>query len=250
MNSTTRSKKFLDTICFALGIVLIALIIQLMQWAKGDTVVFPGCGDIIRALISLLSAGSTYEHLSRTMIDFLIGVSIGGVLGLLLGFFGGLSKVFRALIKPLMITLRSLPTIVLIVILMVIAKYVHVPVLASAIVIIPFIYEATATGIETLDKSYLDVYRLESSLSLRVIFFVHIPLISGYLRQAFSNAIGMGIKICVISEYIAGVNNTVGKDIMNSRIQIEFANLYAYAIIMVFLVLAVEAVPLFLTKND
>ncbi len=253
MNSTIQSKpdkRLKDAVCFAFGIVLIALIIQLLRWLKGDALVFPGVVEIGKAFITLLLQKATYQHLFRTLLDFVCGVLAGSFFGIALGFLGGFSKIIRSLLKPVMIALRSIPTIVMIVIIMTLAKYAHVPIITCAIAIVPLLYEATATGIESLDRSYIDVYRLESSISLSVIMRVHVPLISSFLRQALSNAIGIGIKICVICEYIVGVNGTIGKDIMNSRIQIEFANLYAYGVILIFLVLAVEAIPLLLTKNE
>ena len=47
----------------------------------------------------------------------------------------------------------------------------------------------------------LDVYRMNSGFTLRVVFQVYLPLMAGYLRQAYVNAVGMGIKLAVTTEY-------------------------------------------------
>ncbi|MBE5796871.1 MAG: hypothetical protein E7327_05760 [Clostridiales bacterium] len=57
--------KLSDTLTFCLGILLIAALVQLAGWAKGDDLVFPPVDEILRALGRILTTGSTYRLSGR-----------------------------------------------------------------------------------------------------------------------------------------------------------------------------------------
>ena len=161
----------------------------------------------------------------------------------------GLSNFVRQLLKPLMIMLRSIPMIVLVVIIMVLTKYPKVPYIAASLALIPLISEATCEGCRRIDKELIDVYRLNSNFSLRILFSVYLPLMTGYLKQAFINAVGVGIKIIVTTEYLVQSKNSLGKAVYSSAYFNEYQEIYAYALIMIILVLLVTGLPLLFIKK-
>jgi len=84
---------------------------------------------------------------------------------------------------------------------------------------------------------------MNGGFSMQVAVHVYIPMISGYLKQAFINAAGMGLKVAVSAEYLVQIRNSLGKAIYTSGYFSEYAEIYAYAIIMILLVLAITGIP-------
>ena len=80
------------------------------------------------------------------------------------------------------------------------ADYALVPVLASSIILVPMIAEAACEGCLRIDKELIDVYRMNANFNGRVMLHVYLPLMAGYLRQAYVNAVGMGVKLAVSTE--------------------------------------------------
>ena len=142
-----------------------------------------------------------------------------------------------------MTLLRSIPMIVMRVIIMVLTKYDRVPLIASALMLIPLISEATAEGLRRIEPELMDVYRMNSGFTLRVLFSVYLPLMAGYLKQAYINAVGMGIKLAVTTEYLVQARDSLGKAVYSSAYFNEYAEIYAYALIMILLAVLVSAVP-------
>ena len=66
------------------------------------------------------------------------------------------------------------------------------------------------------------------------------------MKQAFFNAAGMGLKIVVSAEYLVQTNNSLGKAVYSSAYFLEYAEIYAYAFIMIVLVALTAELPLFL----
>ena len=53
----------------------------------------------------------------------------------------------------------------------------------------------------------------------------------------------MGLKVIVTAEYLVQTKNSLGKAIFNESYFNEYAEIYAYALIMVLLVVALTGIP-------
>ena len=240
--------KLKDTLTFCLGIVLIGVVIQAAGAMKGDALVFPGVGEIMRAFLRLITAEKTYALIWTTMKHLIAAMAVSAVIGVALGMAMGMLPFLRKLLQPMMILLRSLPMVILIVIIMVVADYAHVPVLASSIVLVPMIAEAACEGCVHIDKELIDVYRMNAAFNGRILFQVYLPLMAGYLRQAWVNAAGMGVKLAVSTEYLVQTKNSLGKAVHTSGYFNEYQDIYAYALVMILLVLAVSEGPVMIGR--
>ena len=235
--------KIKDMLTFCLGILLIGVVLQAAGTLKGDALVFPGVDEILRAFVRLITTGKTYALIWTTMKHLIVSLAVSTGIGVLIGLAMGMLPFVRKLLTPLMIMLRSMPMIILIVIIMVITKYERVPVLASSIVLIPMIAEAACEGCLRIDKELIDVYRMNANFNGRVMLHVYLPLMAGYLRQAYVNAVGIGVKLAVSCEYMVQTRDSLGKAVYSSSYFYEYQDIYAYALVMILLVLLVSEGP-------
>ena len=222
--------------------------IQAAGRLKGDRLVFPGVDEILRAFIRLLGEGKTWRQTGVTLLHLAEALAVSTVTGTALGLAQGSSPFVRMVMKPLMSLLRSIPMIVMTVIVMVLTKYERVPLIAPTLMLIPLISEATGEGLRRIEPELVDVYRMNSGFTPRVAFQVYLPLMAGYLKQAYINAVGMGIKLAVTTEYLVQARDSLGKAVYTSAYFNEYAEIYAYALIMILLALFVSAVPVWIGK--
>ena len=228
---------------FCIGILLAGCLIQAAGRFRNDSLVFPGLDEILRAFFRLLTQGKTYERIGTTLLHLLQSLLISFVAGVSVGMAEGLSDWARQILKPLMILFRSLPMIVLTVVLMVLLRYERVPVMSSVLILIPLFSEAACEGCRRTEPELIDVYRLNSAINPTIIRQVYLPSMSGYLKQAFENAAGMGMKVVVSAEYLVQSRNSMGKVIFSAGYFNEYAEIYAYALMMVLLVVSVSVLP-------
>ncbi|MCR4676136.1 MAG: ABC transporter permease subunit [Sphaerochaetaceae bacterium] len=243
-----QNKKTREATVFFLGIILTGCLIQAAGWIKGDRIVFPGVFEILKAFFRLLLDGRTWSKILVTLKHLVVSLFFSSLIGITVGVAEGRSAFLRTLLKPLMILLRSIPMVIMVVVIMVMTKYERVPVIATSLFLIPLISEATCEGYLSLDKSLLDVYRLESDFSFNVFRSVHLPLMAGYLKQAYISAVGMGMKLVVSTEYLVQTKNSLGKAIHSSSYFNEYQDIYAYALVMIMLVLLVSELPVLIGK--
>ena len=230
-----------------LGILLIGCLIQAAGWLRGDSLVFPGVPEILRAFFHLLAEARTWRLIATTLAHLLQALALSSLIGIPLGMAEGAAGFLYRLLRPLMIFLRSVPMIVMVIIIMVMTKYEHVPLAAATLLLIPLISEAVCEGVRRIEPELLDVYRLNSSFNLYVLLRVYLPLTAGYLKQAYISAVGMGIRIVVSTEYLVQSKDSLGKAIYSSSYFNEYQDIYAYALIMILLVLLVGSLPVLLS---
>lgn len=238
--------KSKNTLAFCLGIILIGVVLQAAGDFKGDALVFPPVGEILQAFVRLLGEGKTYALIWTTMQHLIVSMAVSTVLGIALGMLQGMIPFVRSLTKPLMIFLRSMPMVILIVIIMVVTEYSRVPVIASSIILTPMIAEAACEGCLRIEKELIDVYRMNANFNGRVLLHVYLPLMGGYLKQAYVNAVGMGVKLAVSTEYLVQTKNSLGKAVYTSAYFYEYQDIYAYALLMILLVLLVSEAPMWI----
>ena len=243
-----RNNKRTETLAFCLGIFLVGALIQAAGWLKGDRLVFPDVGEILAAFVRLLGTGKVWRQISTTLLHLVEALAVSSVIGTALGLVQGRSPFVRTLLRPLMILLRSIPMIVMTVIIMVLTKYERVPLIATSLLLIPLISEATYEGFLRIEPEMIDVYRMNSGFTIRVLFQVYLPLMAGYLKQAYVNAVGMGIKLTVTTEYLVQARDSLGKVIYTSVYFNEYAEIYAYALIMILLAVLVSELPKWIGK--
>jgi len=243
-----RLNKTRDALGFCLGVVLIGCLIQAAGAMKGDALVFPGVGEILSAFCRMITEGQTWRIIATTLGHVAASMAVSTVLGVALGVCMGQVRFMRMLFTPLMNLLRAMPMIVLIVIVMVMTKYERVPVIASTLILTPMIAEAACEGCLRIDRELIDVYRMNSGFNLKVLFRVHLPLMAGYLKQAWVNAAGMSVKLAVSTEYLVQTRDSLGKAVHQSAYFYEYEEIYAYALIMILLVLLVSELPLALGR--
>lgn len=241
-------KSLVNTIIYFASILLLIIIVQILSQITNNEIIFPSVFEIIGDFFKKLFTPKTYLYIGNTLLNLLLSLIISFIIGMILGVLGGLFNPVRIFLKPWVTILRSIPVASSLVIIMILAGLSKTPFIISCITIIPVIYEGFCNGIKGIDKTMMDVWRLNSRLNLQVIFRVHIPMILGFIKTSFILALGLGIKVVIMAEYLAGDKNTLGSALMPAANMLDYTSVYSYSIIMIILVLALEALPSLIAK--
>ncbi len=238
-----RKQKGSALTAFCLGIVLIGAILQAGGILKGNKVVFPGLPEIGQALFRLLGNSNTWLKIGTTILHVTEALLISAGIGILAGLSEGLSEWVHSFFRPILILIRSIPMIVMVILIMSVLNYRSVPVTAACLALVPLFSEAVYEGCRALPPELIDVYRMNGGFCMEVALHVYLPMISGYLKQAFVNAAGMGLKVAVSAEYLVQARDSLGKAVYSSAYFSEYAEIWAYALIMILLVLLITEIP-------
>ena len=242
-----RSKRIRDFLAFCLGILLAGGLMQALHAFRGGSAVIPGGDAIVRAFWQLVREGAVWRQTAVTLRHLVEALLLSTVIGVLIGMAEGASDFVRTLFRPIMFMLRSIPMIVMVVAVMILVprvRYAWVPRITACLLLVPLISEAACEGWRRMEPEWIDVYRLNSGFNLQVLLRVYLPLMAGYLQQAYLNAVGMGLRMVVSAEYLVQVRDSLGKAVFDKNYNTDFDMVYAYALLMILLALALSVLPL------
>lgn len=247
-DSTTKNNLLKKIIIYILSLLALYLVALISSSAFNNQIILPSPNNVFSTLFTLLGNSQTYTYILNTLLSLIISLLISFFIGLVLGVIAGISENVRTFLKPWITIMRSFPLTAIIILILIIAGFKNTPYIVTTFVLAPIIYEAISNGITNIDQNLIDSYRIESRINLNIIFRVYLPLISSSLKAAFSSAVGLGIKVLIMAEFLAGSSNSLGYAIKPAADNLNYSEVYAYCVIIIVLVLVIEALPKFIIK--
>ena len=246
MNS---AKKHYSFIYVTLGVMFLFALWAILQKIIDNDLVIPDIPSVFRALMALLRQVKTYVIILKTVGRLILTVSICAVLTLVLSYFSYKFERFENFIKPLFSIMRAVPVVSLIIILLFLAGNDISPYFITAFVVLPVMYEGILGGFFAIDDTLKDELRLLSSINFKIIMSVFIPVTLPYIFASFLQSFGLGLKVMVMSEFIAQPKDTIGYAMLQERIYLDTADIFAWTIIMALFVFLVELIVKMIRKK-
>ena len=170
--------------------------------------IFPATSSIWRATVD--HAGTIWGHALRTFWVTMVGFGISIVVGVLLGFLIGSSRIAYAAVYPLMTAFNALPKAAFVPILVVWFGIGAGPAILTAFLISFFpIMVNIATGLATLEPELEDVLRVLGAKRWDVLMKVGLPRSMPYFYGSLKVAITLAFVGTTVSEMTAS-NEGIG----------------------------------------
>jgi NitT/TauT family transport system permease protein len=220
---------------FAPLILLVAIIALWQLICSGFNVsefIFPSPSQIVVALFDLW--GPIMGHAWRTFWTTMVGFGISILIGVVLGFVIGSSRIAYAAVYPLMTAFNALPKAAFVPILVVWFGIGIGPAILTAFLISFFpIMVNIATGLATLEPELEDVLRVLGAKRLDVLLKVGLPRTMPYFFASLKVAITLAFVGTTVSEMSAS-NEGIGYLLISAgsamKMPLAFAGLLVVAV--------------------
>jgi NitT/TauT family transport system permease protein len=194
-------------------------------------------------------AGPITGHALQTFWSTMAGFVLGVTVGVLLGFLVGSSRLTYTALYPLMVGFNSIPKSAFVPILVVWFGIGTVPAILTAFVICFFpITVNVATGLATIEPELEDVLRALGASRMDVLIKVGLPRSMPYFFASLKVAITLAFVGSVVSETIAA-NEGIGYLMMSAGSQMRMPLVFAGLIVISVMAMAMYAVFAFLERR-
>ena len=238
-------KKFITNkfILFFLGTVFVILLwflISLIFDTNGG--IFPSPILTFKKFFELLAIPYTYTCLGYTLLRMLAGFGCSFILALILGVIAGNHPNVYQFLKPLMVTIKSIPTVALVFLFIVVVAPKYAPILVVSLICFPILYEGVAGGVRNIDQDYLDASKVDGANYVKGVWYIKLPLAIPYIIVSVVSSFALSFKIEIMAEVMTGYT----KNGLGSVIQYEqkadpsnMETIFAYALFAVIIMLLV-----------
>ena len=223
------------------SIILLFIIWQLYSISVNNPTLMPTPNSVLQRILTMFCEKETYIILFTSLGRLFLSLIMATVLGVTFGLLSGTNDKIESFFKPIIVTIRTLPVISIIVVVLIIFGNVITLYIISLLLIVPIIYQAELDGIKNIDQSLIDILRLDTdNVNKVVVKKVYIPLSIPFLRSALIDAVGLGFKVLVVAEYIAQTKVSIGRTIYMNKVNLDFTGVFAWTILLLLFVQIIE----------
>ncbi len=241
MTQLKKKSLLTSTSLSTLSIFVVLIIWQLYSIQVSNPFLMPSPIVVFQDLIVLLSDGHTYYIIFVTLSRLIISVMAASILALFLGILAGIFHQVESFLKPIVVTLRTMPIVSVVVVVLILFGNTFSLYLISFLLLFPIIYQAELEGIKNIPRDLLDVLSLEcNKYPVMVVKMVYLPLALPYFKTGMLQSAGVAIKVLVVAEYLSQTQISIGRELYFNRINLEYANVFAWTIILIIIVLVLE----------
>ena len=226
---------------FWLGVwQLAAMAVDHRMNGKGNELLLPYPATVLATLFKLLDDSEFLLTVGGTLGRILLGLALGIAAGTLLA---GLTCRFfwvDRLLSPAIQVIQATPVASFILLVVLWTSKNSVPVVISAMMVVPVVWGNLSRGIRETDGQLLELaraYRFSHWKTLRLIYF---PSLRPYFVSAVTTATGLAWKSGVAAEVLCVPNFAVGTRIFQTKYYVEIPELFAWTAVVVTLSLVLE----------
>ncbi|MGM9858461.1 MAG: ABC transporter permease [Bacilli bacterium] len=205
-------KKFISNkyVAFTIGIIVIFLLWWIVSLCIEESImIFPNPLLVFQNTFKILGGSYIYKCIGFSFLKVFIGFIISFILALIFGIIAGNFEFFYNFMKPIITTLKAIPTATLVFFFLVLVGAKNAPILMVILLSFPIIYDSIASGIKNIDKDLMDNMLLDGGKNFRNIMKLEVPLIYKYILLGISSSFALSFKIEIMAEILTG-NTSLG----------------------------------------
>ena len=244
----TRMKQKIKRRYGAAAVVFWLTVWQLAAAAIGQEVFLVSPLQAAGTLVQLLPQPDFWQRVGFSAGHILLGFLLGAVCSVVCSMAAERWVWVDALLSPVMQLVKATPVASFIILALVWVSGKSLSILISFLMVLPVLYGAVRTGIESADPQLLEmawVFRLPLARRVKAIW---LPAVLPAFRQGCSVALGICWKSGVAAEVIGLPDGSIGDALYRAKITLSTGELFAWTFVIILLSAAFE--KLFLALLD
>lgn len=218
-----------------LSVFTILIVWKILSFIYKSELILPSPESTIFATIKLIVSKNFLKIIGLTVLRGIVGFAISFILGIGIGIWAGINKNFHSFLKPILVTIRSVPVISLILLALIWFDVDMVPIFIGFLTMFPFICTNVIDGIRDIDQDLIQmstIYRVDKK---RIIKEVYLPAITPFVFSGASSAMGIGWRAIIIGEVLSQPQWGIGTFLQSAQTFLLVKEVIAWTIIAVFI---------------
>ena len=208
---------------------------QCAAMAVGQEVFLVSPVQALRTLLQLLPQAEFWQRVAFSSGRILLGFGLGVLVSAVLAVAAQTWHAADVLLAPVLQLVKATPVASFIILALVWVRGSSLSVLISFLMVLPVLYGAVRTGIQSTDPQLLEmakVFRLSLGRRLRAVW---LPAVLPAFRQGCSTALGICWKSGVAAEVIGLPNGSIGDALYRAKITLSTGELFAWTFVIILL---------------
>ena len=232
----------LRNVCKWLGIALFWLALWWIAatWGVKQELLLPSPTRVLSRLGELMAQRDFWLITLTSLCRIFGGILIATVLGILCGILRAHSRFFRSLLSPILAIVKATPVASFIILALVWISRGRLPVFIAALMVLPIIWTNVEQGIRQIDPQLTEMAKVFRFSGTKRLFHITIPSILPYFAAACKASLGLAWKAGIAAEVLSTPQNSIGKELFESKTFMETTDLFAWTVTVILLSICME----------
>ena len=207
-----------------------------------DPFFFSRPSDIGLTVWDWVSSGILLADIQITMLETLLGFTIGTVIGVTIGYILARSELLGAVFGPVLVLLNGMPRVILAPLFILwFGTALASKVAMSTVLVVFVVFFATSSGIKEVDPNIIDNARILGARGRDLTRHVLIPSALTWIFTSLRTSVGFALVGAVVAEYIVSTAG-VGRRIAFAQAMYDSAGVYAGLVVLMVMVWLIDAI--------
>ncbi len=225
-----------------MAVLALAAAWKLAAAAIGKEIVLPPPERVLAVAISLFPTSSFLSALLATFLRGLAAFGLSSAFGVAAGLAAGLRPNFAAALAPVITVIKATPVLALVLLALLWFPSGFVPIFSAFLMAFPVMATCAAEGARAADPRLLEMAALFRVPRSEVFLRLRVPAATPHLIAGARSALGLSWKVVVAGEVLSQPLKALGTGMQNSRMLLETADVFAWALAAVLLCGATDLV--------
>ena len=226
-------KRKLNIIYGLAAVILMWLVWIIAYYAVGNEYIVPSFSDTVKSFFACLGQKTFWVAFGYTFLRSVIAFAISFFLAALCASLAAASKRFSAFLQPVMVLLRTLPTMAVILIILIWTSPKWAPVIVTVLVLFPMIYSQFCAAFGGIDDGLKNMARVYNLSKKQRIGKIYLPLVMPSVLSEVGANVSLCLKLVISAEVLANTARSLGGIMQTARLYVEMPRLAALTFIAV-----------------
>lgn len=234
----------------ALILLFWLLLWQLAYRMVGKDVILPSPVETFLTMWEMVFTRGFYLDVSATMYRVTIGIIFSFATGLVTAIAAYLIPLVKDVLGFAVRFLMSTPVMAVIIFALLWLSSDQVPIFVCFLMCYPIAYTNILSGLESLDREYIEMSRIYRIRRRDMIRSIYIPFVGPHIKSALSLTTGLSWKTVVAAEVLSSPKFSMGYNLLNAKVYLETESLFAWIIAIVLLSMIFEKAVKFVLSRE
>ena len=222
--------------------VLFIIIWECIAIFINNDIYLPRIECIFKEVINLVKDKNFYMYVSSSFMRTIISYLCALILSIFLGILTSVYPFFRYLITPVNLFIKTIPTLVLVVLALVWFDKDKAPFVVGFAIIFPILYEGIQNSLCKIDGNIMEMSSVYEVSSFDKFMKIYIPTMKFYLMSIFVSTLSLTFKVVIAGEVHGQPKYGIGSQIQMEKVNFNTTGIFAWIIIIVFISLIFELI--------
>ena len=214
-----------------------------------NDIYLPRIECILKELLNLVKDKNFYMYVSSSFVRTLVSYLCALVLSVFLGILSSVYPFFKYLIAPLNSFVKTIPTLVLVVLALVWFDKDSAPFIVGFAIIFPILYEGIQNSLTKIDTKIMEMTVIYEVCIFDKIRKIYLPTIKFYIMNIFVSTLSLTFKVVIAGEVHGQPKYGIGSQIQLEKVNFNTTGIFAWILIIVLISLVFEMINIKLNKT-